>query len=246
MHSPTSNIQVRYPWRYVLHIQLIQPTQSGSLENVFDELGAVFTSVTDDNKVKAVILSGVADATLQMDLEDAESVQKCIFAVESCKKPVVCITEGVCSATSTALACVCDVRISTSDTTFMLKGAIPSSINIIGMLAKQVCSSSWIRDISLTGRKFQADEACRFGFTSYVHESKAKAFEKARHLSLMVIEKNLDTIQTIKATFVRELQTGSSTTANKLSWYTEAQADKDLDQVFGVGTLPPTLISAKL
>nr|QTE76002.1 ScyR2 [Scytalidium album] len=212
MVGPISSLQLWYPCQYVLHIELIRPAQNGGFSDVFEDLGAIFNSAINDEKVRVVILSGVCDTTLQVGVEatalarDAGGVQKCVFALEACIKPVICITQGVCSASGTALACACDVRISTSNTIFTLKGAEASGVNAVAMLAKEVCSFSWLRDVSLTRRGFQANEAYRMGFASRICGSKTEAFNEALRLALMIADRSIYAVQTAKMACVRELQ----------------------------------------
>lgn len=104
--------------------------------------------------------------------------QECITAVEKCEKPVICILHGISIGLAIDLSCCADIRLCAADTRLAVKEVdigLAADIGTLSRLPKAVGSSSWVKDVCLSARFFDAAEALRAGFVSEVHESKAAA-----------------------------------------------------------------------
>ncbi|KAF4124281.1 hypothetical protein GMORB2_5997 [Geosmithia morbida] len=163
------------------------------------ECGRLFDQLSSDADVRAVVLSGAGTKGFSAGLDvqggggdlvapggegvDAtrkakflrgfiEDFQRCIGAIERCEKPVIGVMHGIAYGLAIDIACCADVRICTSDVRFSVKEVdigMPADIGTLARLPKIVGSLSWVKDVCMTARVFDAEEALRQGFVSAVY-----------------------------------------------------------------------------
>ncbi|KFG85533.1 delta(3,5)-delta(2,4)-dienoyl-CoA isomerase [Metarhizium anisopliae] len=116
--------------------------------------------------------------------------QDCITSIEKCDKPVICVLHGFALGVTADICSAADIRICSKDTVFCVKEVdlgIASDIGILARLPKVVGSYTWVKEVAMTGRNFDADEAYRVGFVGSVLPTKqdalVEAFSVARSLS---------------------------------------------------------------
>ncbi|EAQ92483.1 hypothetical protein CHGG_00718 [Chaetomium globosum CBS 148.51] len=178
-------------------------------EAMWLELRAVFRQLSADSDVRAVVLSGAGDRAFTAGLDvtaareggvlsGAEGLdgartaarlrryiaefQECLSAVERCEKPVICVMHGVAIGLAIDLSCCADIRVCAKDARFAVKEVdigLAADIGTLARLPKAVGSQSWVKDVCLTARGFDAAEALAVGFVSQVHDSKAAALAAA-------------------------------------------------------------------
>ncbi|KAI4113724.1 MAG: hypothetical protein LQ345_005355 [Seirophora villosa] len=103
--------------------------------------------------------------------------QTCISSLERCAKPVIAIMHGYCYGLGVDLSLCADVRICSADTRFAVKEVdigLAADLGTLSRLGKSVASASWAKDVCLTGREFDAQEALRMGFVSRVVDEGGK------------------------------------------------------------------------
>ncbi|KAH7140344.1 putative delta-delta-dienoyl-CoA isomerase mitochondrial precursor [Dactylonectria estremocensis] len=108
--------------------------------------------------------------------------QHCVSSIERCEKPVICVMHGMCIGLTVDIVTCTDLRICTTDSVFSVKEvdvAITSDVGTLARLPKVVGSYAWVKDVCLTGRNFDAEEALRVGFVTQVLPTKAEAVQKA-------------------------------------------------------------------
>ena len=91
---------------------------------------------------------------------------------------VICILHGISIGLAIDLSCCADIRLCAADTRLAVKEVdigLAADIGTLSRLPKAVGSSSWVKDVCLSARFFDAAEALRAGFVSEVHENKAAA-----------------------------------------------------------------------
>lgn len=91
---------------------------------------------------------------------------------------MVCILHGISIGLAIDLSCCADIRLCAADTRLAVKEVdigLAADIGTLSRLPKAVGSSSWVKDVCLSARFFDAAEALRAGFVSEVHENKAAA-----------------------------------------------------------------------
>lgn len=94
-----------------------------------------------------------------------------------------------------------DIRVCSKDAVFAVKEVdigLAADIGTLARLPKVVGNSSWVKDVCLTARNFDAAEALSVGFVSQVHESKAAALAAAFKTATLVASKSPVAVQGTK------------------------------------------------
>ncbi|RKO99907.1 hypothetical protein CXG81DRAFT_13865 [Caulochytrium protostelioides] len=126
--------------------------------------------------------TGAADRTalrLQIQLK---RMQAAFTAIAECRVPVVAAVHGACIGAGIDMITACDIRIASRDARFSVKEvdlAIVADMGTLQRLPRVVGHHSWVRDICLTGRVFDAAEAERHGLVSAVLPDRDAAVEAA-------------------------------------------------------------------
>ena len=191
------------------------------------ELRKVFDTLSTDSSVRSVILSGAGDRAFSAGLDlqtSAESpvlaastedpsrkaasirryvddFQDCITSIERCEKPVICVIHGYSFGLAIDIATCADVRICSKDAKFAVKEVdigLAADIGTLSRLPKVVNSYSWVKDVCLSARIFDAEEAAKFGFVTGVYDGKEQAFEAALKGANLVAEKSPVAVQGTK------------------------------------------------
>lgn len=114
---------------------------------------------------------------------------------------VIGVFHGISIGLGMDLACCTDIRIASADTRFSVKEVdigIPADIGTLARLPKIVGSNSWVKDVCLTARYFDAKEAQAVGLVSQVYENKAKTLEAAIQLGKLIASKSPIAVQGTK------------------------------------------------
>lgn len=122
---------------------------------------------------------GIAFSPLIRDM------QACFTALEKCPLPVVAAVHGNCIGAGVDLICAADVRWCTDDTTFSVrevKLGLAADVGTLQRLPKIVGNQSWIRDVCLSGRDFDASEALQMGLVSRRVSDRAALLDHAANL----------------------------------------------------------------
>jgi methylglutaconyl-CoA hydratase len=161
----------------VARVTLTRPDVRNAFNaDVIRELHTIFTQLSGDAAVRAVVLAGEgkvfcggADinwmrASLELSFDqnvaDAERMSDMYRAIDRCSKPVIARIHGAALGGGAGLAAVCDVAIASDDTLFGFTetklGIIPAVISPF-VLAK--IGVSYARALFLTGERFGAERA---------------------------------------------------------------------------------------
>ncbi|KAL2148755.1 hypothetical protein VTH82DRAFT_1902 [Thermothelomyces myriococcoides] len=146
--------------------------------------------------------------------------QDCITALEKCekteltppergggnnnlgeKKAVICVMHGISIGLAIDISTAADIRICAKDTRFAVKEVdigLAADIGTLARLPKVVGSQSWVKDVCMTARDFDAQEALAVGFVSQVHESKAAALAAAFKTAALLATKSPVAVQGTK------------------------------------------------
>ncbi|CAN8106276.1 unnamed protein product [Discula destructiva] len=154
-------------------------------------------------------LQGSAPGAIKMDVARAATVrrrdifefQECISAVEKCEKPVICVLHGISIGLAIDMSSCADVRICAADTRFAVKEVdigLAADIGTLSRLPRCVGNFSWVKDVCLSARTFDAREALTVGFVSQVHETKAKAVEAGFKMAELLASKSPVAVQGTK------------------------------------------------
>jgi enoyl-CoA hydratase len=161
------------------------------------ELTDAFTGLAGDDSVACIVLTGAGPAfcsgmdTSQFGGDPAhrrrlvESSTGAFHAVGRCPKPVLAAVNGPALAGGFALALLCDVRLAAESATFgyaEVALGIPASY----AAARAALAPAVARDLCLSGRVLEADEAVRLGVVSDVWPDDAlidAALERAESIA---------------------------------------------------------------
>lgn len=192
------------------------------------EMRQVFTQLSEDSSVRAIVLSGAGekafttgldvkaasqDSTLSSDsnLDPARKAvhlrrhvlefQDCISAVERCEKPVIVAMHGFSLGLAIDLSTAADVRLCSKDVRFAVKEVdigLAADIGTLSRLPKVVGNFGWVKEVALSARIFGAEEALRVGFVNSVHENRAATIAAALKLATLIASKSPVAVQGTK------------------------------------------------
>ena len=168
----------------VAHFSLNRPAQLNAYSTAMrDELAELLSAVAEDDEVRALLLTGQGRAFCAgADLTEFGTAPSQAIArrvrwqrdvwgqLIGLDKPIVAALHGYCIGSGVEIALLADVRIAASDTVFAMPelrlGLIPAaggSQTLPGNAGPSVAL-----DLLLTGRRFDADAALRYGLISRV------------------------------------------------------------------------------
>ncbi|KAG9236419.1 ClpP/crotonase-like domain-containing protein [Amylocarpus encephaloides] len=130
-----------------------------------------------------------------------QEFQDCISSIEKCEKPVICIMHGISIGLALDISTCADIRLCSRDVKFAVKEVdigLAADIGTLSRLPRIVGSFSWVKDVALSARIFDAEEALRVGFVSHVLESKGEAIGKALEMAGLLAEKSPIAVQGTK------------------------------------------------
>lgn len=167
------------------------------------------SGLAGDSGVKAVILTGKGavfsagfDTSEFMNLSP-EKTQ--VFFEESAQyhidvmtfpKPLIAAVNGPALAGGLDLVLMCDFRIA-SETVFFQHPEIKFGVAPLFNLLKPVVGDGLARDISLTGRRVDTDEAMRIGLVNKVVPAN-EILKEAGSFAAQVAESNIETLMKVK------------------------------------------------
>lgn len=169
----------------ITEVTLNRPEKMNSLdETLIAELTQLFRDISSNGKIKVVILTGaggnfcsglyldylqkISEFDLQQNKDDSRRFKDMLLAVYSCKKPVIAKVSGYALAGGCGLASACDLIVADDTAKFgyteVKIGFIPAVVMMF--LLKRV-SETHAKDLLLTARFIDSDEAQNIGFINY-------------------------------------------------------------------------------
>lgn len=130
-----------------------------------------------------------------------EEFQTSISEMEKCEKPVICVMHAISLGLAIDISCCADIRLAAKGTRLAVKEVdigLAADIGTLARLPKIVGSTSWVKDVCLSGRDFSSEEALQVGFVSQVHENKEKTVQAAMELASRLAEKSPVAVQGTK------------------------------------------------
>ena len=182
---------------------------------MFREIGEAFRYIDADTNARAVVLAGSGKHfTAGLDLKESGAVlgahegdparvreklrrhilhlQDCFTALEECRAPVIAAIHGACLGGGIDLVSACDIRVCTADTWFSIQEINVAIVADVGTLqrAPYLLPNGILRELALTGRKFMADEASKYGFVNAVADDRDAALSKANEIASEIVSKS--------------------------------------------------------
>ncbi|PCI60191.1 MAG: enoyl-CoA hydratase [Kordiimonadales bacterium] len=200
----------------VAHVALNRPDRLNAMNStMFAEIGSAFRWLGDKDGVRAIILSANGKHfTAGLDLKESGAVlgdkagdparvreklrkhilhlQDCFTALEDCRAPVIAAIHGACLGGGIDLISACDMRIASADAWFAIQEINVAIVADVGTLqrAPYLLPQGILRELAMTGRKFAADEASKYGFVNSVAEDKAAALAAAKAMAQEIASKS--------------------------------------------------------
>ncbi|KAI9738168.1 MAG: hypothetical protein M1834_008666 [Cirrosporium novae-zelandiae] len=161
---------------------------------------AISSSLLDPSKGSSSRDDAARAATLMR--HHIDDFQACISSIEKCEKPVICAMHGYSYGLAVDLSCCADIRICASDTKFNVKEVdigIAADIGTLTRLPKVVGAYGWVKEVCLTGRIWDAQEALKVGYVNEVVEgSREEVIQKGIQLATKIAEKSPVAVQGTK------------------------------------------------
>ncbi|KXT09700.1 hypothetical protein AC579_8948 [Pseudocercospora musae] len=230
----TEFFNVTQPYEYVAVVEIDRQRKLNTYtEKMFKDIGAIFSKLSVDPDVRAIILTAAGDRAFTAGLdvtaaaegpltgngikgqasEDTarkawklrrhiKEVQNPVTEIEKCEKPVICVMHGISYGAAIDISTCCDIRICSKDTRFSVREVaigLAADVGTLTRLPHTQVPMSWIKDICLTAREFNAQEALTMGFVSGVFDSKEAALDRAFELAKDIATKSPIAVQGTKA-----------------------------------------------
>ena len=186
-------------------VTLNRPQARNALTHeMYEELGRICTDMPTDGSVHALIITGAGekafaagtDISLFLDFTTPEqglayerTARKQFEAYDNCPVPVIAAISGACTGGGAAIAACCDIRIATRT----LKFGFPISRTLGNCLSADtldrlvsLIGPARTKDLIITSRLIEADEAHAIGLVNEVVEDHAALMDRAWALALQL------------------------------------------------------------
>jgi methylglutaconyl-CoA hydratase len=157
--------------------------QSSALVLILTGAGKAFCSGMDLENLKALI-----GRTPEQNVEDSQTMARLFRTLYDFPKPTIAAVNGAAIAGGTGLATLCDFTLAAPDAKFgyteVRIGFVPAIVSTF--LLRQV-GEKIARDLLLTGRLFDAEEALRIGLISEIVPAE-NLMQRAQELAAQLME----------------------------------------------------------
>ncbi|MGL4322749.1 MAG: enoyl-CoA hydratase [Beijerinckiaceae bacterium] len=185
----------------VLRLTLNRPrTRNAMTYGMYEAVGEACRAAADDAAIHAIIITGQpsafaagTDIALFRDVKtpaDAlayeERIETVLRQIEDCHKPTIAAIAGACTGGGAALAAVCDLRIGSSDARigFPIARTLGNCLSIANYARlTALVGEGRVKEMVLTARLYDADEAWSAGFLHEVHPDAEAALARAHELA---------------------------------------------------------------
>lgn len=210
-------------------IKLNRPKKYNALNNqMWLDIKIAFDHMSTRDDVRVVILSGNGKHfTAGLDLMSAASdlmapgedvgrkavwlhnlvkrMQSEMSSAEECRVPVIAAIHGYCLGAGIDLTSACDIRYAVADTKFSIKEidvGMTADVGTLQRFPKIVGNDSWVRELALTGRVFDGNEAKENGFISGLCLNKEELDQKVEELAKTIASKSPVAVVGTKQTLI--------------------------------------------
>ena len=167
--------------RGIATVTLDRPDRGNAFNQpMLDELGKQFTAWAAEPAVRVVVLrargkhfcvgadvAAMAAKSAGNTAEPAFTLNDTLVAIDTLPKPTIAVVEGGCVGGGLAFAACCDVVFATESAFFSIPEVRLGMVPGLAPLFARALGSRVLRRYGLSGERFSAAEALRFGF---VHE----------------------------------------------------------------------------
>jgi methylglutaconyl-CoA hydratase len=193
LNRPDKRNAISYELIQDLLAAFAEVAKSPALVMILTGAGKAFCSGMDLENLKALI-----GRTPEQSLEDSRIMARLFRTLYDFPKPTIAAVNGAAVAGGTGLATLCDFTLAVPDAKFgyteVRIGFVPAIVSTF--LLRQV-GEKVARDLLLTGRLFDAQEAQRIGLVSEVVPADA-LMKRARALAAQLMENSPASLQYTK------------------------------------------------
>lgn len=183
LNRPDKRNAISYELIEDLRAALDEVANSSALVLILTGAGKAFCSGMDLDNLKALV-----GRSSEQSLKDSETMAQLFRSLYDFPKPTIAAVNGAAIAGGCGLATLCDFTLAASAAKFgyteVRIGFVPAIVSTF--LLRQV-GEKHARDLLLTGRIIEADEAYRIGLVNEIVPTD-KLTERARELALNLME----------------------------------------------------------
>lgn len=168
---------------------------------MYERLAEICRAVPRDGPVKTLVVTGAGDrafaagtdmtqfrtfSTPQDALDYEHRMDMVLGAVETCPVPTIAAISGACTGGGAAIAAACDIRIATADLRFgfPIARTLGNCLSIANLSRlERLMGVGRVKDMILTARLVQAEEARTCGLVSEVVSDHAALIGRAGELA---------------------------------------------------------------
>ncbi|RMD44862.1 hypothetical protein DV735_g315, partial [Chaetothyriales sp. CBS 134920] len=220
---------VTSPAEYVVHVEINRAEKLNSFKPpMWAEMRTIFQQISVSPDARVVLFSGRGDRAFTTGLDVAAAsqgeftttvdsdasrrgtrlrrnildFQDCVTSLSRCEKPVIALLHGYTFGLGIDLATAADIRLAADTTKFSVKEVdigIAADVGTLARLPKIAGFTSWVKEIALTARVFDAQEALHNNFVSRVVPGGKEALLKAGlELATLIASKSPVAVQGTK------------------------------------------------
>ena len=128
-------------------------------------------------------------------------IQRSFNCLINCPIPIICGINGACIGGGIDISTGCDIRYCTKDAYFSIKEVdvgLVADLGTLSRITKITGNEGLIRELTLTGRVFNAKEALSFGFVNKIFDNKKELDKGMFELGKIIASKSPVAIRGIK------------------------------------------------
>lgn len=186
----------------VATVTLNRPDKRNALTfEMYERLAEICRSARDDESLRAMVLAGAGgrafaagtDISLFRDFDGARDglgyerkMDGILSDIESCPVPMIAAIAGACTGGGAAIAGVCDIRIAAADMRFgfPIARTLGNCLSVASLRRlSALLGEPRTREIILTARLIEAEEALRIGLVSEVLDDAGALMRRASELA---------------------------------------------------------------
>jgi len=206
----------------VATITLNRPDKRNALTfEMYAGLAEFCHAASSDYDLKVIIIRGAGEKAFAAGTdisqfrdfkgaEDGLAYEKKIDAVlshiETCQKPVIAAITGACTGGGAAIAGLCDIRLATRDMRygFPIARTLGNCLSVASLRRMSaLIGIARTREIIMTSRLIEADEALSIGLVSELFDDADALFARANELAAQIATFAPLTLRATKEIFVR-------------------------------------------
>lgn len=204
------------------YITLNRPEARNALTfGMYQGVAETCANVPDDRSVRAIVITGAGDkafgagtdiaqfrdfTTPKHALDYEATMEGVMRSIEQCKVPTIAAINGACTGGGAAIAAACDLRLCSASLKFGFPiartlGNCLSASNLQRLVS--LVGMGRTRELLLTARLVEAEEALSIGFVSEILPSREALLERATELAAQMATYAPLTLRATKETLRR-------------------------------------------